>query len=53
MRDEFYKIVEHGKNLGAEYIEVRAEKVFRTSLTTKDGKVVTLWIRVENVKVAG
>ena len=41
MRDELYKIIEHGKNLGAEYIEVRAEKV------------VTLWIRVENVKVVG
>ena len=53
MRDEFYKIIEHGKNLGAEYIEVRAKKVFRTSLTTKDGKVVTPWIRVENVKVVG
>jgi len=39
LRDELYKIIEHGKNLGAEYIEVRAEKVFRTSLTTKDGKV--------------
>ena len=39
MRDELYKIIEQGKNLGAEYIEVRAEKVFRTSLTTKDGKV--------------
>ena len=41
MRDELYKIIEDGKNLGAEYIEVRAEKVFRTSLTTKDGKVET------------
>ena len=39
MRDELYKIIEDGKNLGAEYIEVRAEKVFRTSITTKDGKV--------------
>jgi len=39
LRDELYKILEDGKNLGAEYIEVRAEKVFRTSLTTKDGKV--------------
>ena len=39
LKDELYKVIEYGRGLGAEYAEVRAEKIFRTSLTTKDGKV--------------
>ena len=39
LKDELQKVIEYGKGLGAEYAEVRAEKIFRTSLTTKDGKV--------------
>jgi len=39
MKAEFMKIVNIGKKLGADYVEVRAQKIFRTSLTTKDGRV--------------
>jgi TldD protein len=33
------KHVDYGKNLGAEYVEVRAQNLFKTLMTTKDGKV--------------
>ena len=33
------KTVDIGKSLGAEYVEVRAQNLFKTSLTTKDGAV--------------
>ena len=41
LKDKLLKVVEKGRSLGAEYVEVRAERVSRTSLTTKDGKVET------------
>ncbi len=39
LKDFLTKSVEYGKNLGAEYVEVRAQKLFKTLLTTKDGNV--------------
>lgn len=39
MKDILSKTVEHGTNLGADYVEVRAQKLYKTLLTTKDGKV--------------
>jgi TldD protein len=39
LRDMLTKSVEYGRSLGAEYIEVRAQNLFKTLLTTKDGTV--------------
>ena len=33
------KAVDYGRSLGAEYVDVRAQKLFKTLLTTKDGTV--------------
>jgi TldD protein len=33
------KSVDYGRSLGAEYVEVRAQNLFKTLLTTKDGTV--------------
>jgi len=33
------KSVDYGRSLGAEYVEVRAQSLFKTLLTTKDGRV--------------
>ena len=39
MKDELVRVVDVGRRLGAEYVEVRMQEFFRTSLTTKDGRV--------------
>ena len=39
MKDILTKAVDYGRSLGAEYIEVRAQNLFKTLLTTKDGIV--------------
>ncbi len=39
MKDELAKSVDYGRSLGAEYVEVRAQSLFKTLLTTKDGMV--------------
>lgn len=39
MKDELAKTVDYGRSLGAEYVEVRAQTLFKTLLTTKDGTV--------------
>jgi TldD protein len=39
LKDVLAKTVNYGQNLGAEYVEVRAQNLFKTSLTTKDGNV--------------
>ena len=39
MKDILSKTVDYGKGLGAEYVEVRAQTLFKTLLTTKDGTV--------------
>ena len=39
MKDTLAKSVDYGRSLGAEYVEVRAQTLFKTLLTTKDGRV--------------
>jgi TldD protein len=39
LRDILTKSVDYGRGLGAEYVEVRAQNLFKTLLTTKDGTV--------------
>jgi TldD protein len=39
LKDTLTKTVDHGRSLGAEYVEVRAQTLFKTLLTTKDGTV--------------
>jgi TldD protein len=39
LKDELVKTVDYGRSLGAEYVEVRAQQLFKTQLTTKDGRV--------------
>ena len=39
MKDMLTKAVDYGRSLGAEYVEVRAQNLFKTLLTTKDGTV--------------
>jgi TldD protein len=39
LKDLLAKTVDYGTNLGAEYVEVRAQNLFKTLLTTKDGRV--------------
>jgi TldD protein len=39
LKDILVKTVDYGRSLGAEYVEVRAQQLFKTLLTTKDGIV--------------
>ena len=39
MKDKLTKSVDYGRSLGAKYVEVRAQSLFKTLLTTKDGRV--------------
>ena len=39
MRDDLAKVVDAGQGLGAEYTEVRMQKLFNTTLTVKDSRV--------------
>jgi TldD protein len=39
LRSMLAKSVDYGRSLGAEYVEVRAQSLFKTLLTTKDGTV--------------
>jgi len=39
LKDMLTKSVDYGQSLGAEYVEVRAQHLFKTLLTTKDGMV--------------
>jgi TldD protein len=39
LKETLIKTVDYGRNLGAEYVEVRAQKLFKTLLTIKDGTV--------------
>jgi TldD protein len=41
LKDVLTKTVDYGQRLGADYVEVRAQNLFNTSLTTKDGIVET------------
>jgi TldD protein len=39
LKELLVNIVDYGRGLGAEYVEVRAQRLFKTLLTTKDGMV--------------
>ncbi|MGQ9461019.1 MAG: metallopeptidase TldD-related protein [Candidatus Bathyarchaeaceae archaeon] len=39
MKGDLVKAVDYGQKLGADYVEVRAQRLFKTLLTTKDGEV--------------
>jgi len=39
LKDILAEIIDHGRSLDAEYVEIRAQKLFKTFLTTKDGTV--------------
>jgi len=39
LRETLTKSIDYGRRLGAEYVEVRAQNLFKTLLTTKDGTV--------------
>ena len=39
MKDDLVKAVDYGQKLGADYVEVRAQRLFKIFLTTKDGRV--------------
>ena len=39
MIDILAKSISYGSKLGAEYVEIRAQNLFKTKLTTKDGVV--------------
>ncbi|PVX24617.1 MAG: TldD/PmbA family protein [Candidatus Bathyarchaeum sp.] len=39
LKDILAKTIDHGRSLDAEYVEVRAQSLFKTLLTTKDGTV--------------
>jgi len=39
LKDDLVKAVDYGQKLGADYVEVRAQRLFKTLLTTKDGEV--------------
>jgi len=39
LKEDLVKAVDYGQKLGADYVEVRAQKLFKTLLTTKDGEV--------------
>jgi TldD protein len=39
LKDILIKTVDYGRGLGAKYVEVRAQQLFKTLLTTKDGTV--------------
>ena len=48
MKDDLIKAVDYGQKLGANYVEVRAQKLFKTLLTTKDGRVEAAKEGIEN-----
>lgn len=39
MKEELTKVVDSGQKLGADYVEVRAQKLFKTVITAKDSRV--------------
>jgi len=39
LKEDLVKAVDYGQKLGADYVEVRAQRLFKTLLTTKDGEV--------------
>ncbi len=48
MKENLTKIIELGLEAGAEYVEIRAQKLFRTMLTMKDGVIEAAKEGLEN-----
>ncbi len=48
MRNDLAKVVDTGQKLGAEYVEVRAQNLFQTTLTIKDSRVEAVKKGTEN-----
>jgi len=48
LRNDLGKAVDVGQKLGAEYVEVRAQDLFSTTLTIKDGRVEAVRKGIEN-----
>jgi len=48
LKEDLVKAVDYGQKLGAHYVEVRAQRLFKTLLTTKDGEVEAAKEGVEN-----
>ncbi|MDH5483267.1 MAG: TldD/PmbA family protein [Candidatus Bathyarchaeota archaeon] len=48
MKDELTRIIDSGQKLGAEYVEVRAQRLFRTVITSKDSRIEVVRKGIEN-----
>jgi len=48
LKDDLIKAVDYGQKLGADYVEVRVQRLFKTLLTTKDGRVEAVEEGIEN-----
>jgi len=48
LKDVLIKAINYGQELGADYVEVRVQNLFKTMLTTKDGRVEAAKEGVEN-----
>lgn len=48
MRNDLAKVVDAGQKLGAEYVDVLAQKLFTTTLTIKDSRVEAVKKGIEN-----
>jgi len=48
LREALTRAVDYGEKLGADYVEVRVQRIFKTLLTTKDGRVEAAKEGIEN-----
>jgi TldD protein len=48
LKDELLRSIDFGQSLGAEYVEIRGQHLFKTLLTTKDGRVEGAKTGIEN-----
>jgi TldD protein len=48
LREALTRAVDYGEKLGADYVEVRVQRIFKTLLTTKDGRVEVAKEGIEN-----
>jgi TldD protein len=48
LQDILVNSIDYGKSLGAKYVEIRAENLFKTMLTIKDGRIEAVKEGIEN-----
>jgi len=48
LKEALTRAVDYGEKLGADYVEVRVQRIFKTLLTTKDGRVEAAKEGIEN-----